>query len=91
MTTTSRATHDNTDNKPTHIAFVTREIKGSERSSIWTPCGAAWAHKDGKGFRIKLDAVPVNGVIELRLNDAKAANDGNPSSMWDDMPDGEAY
>jgi hypothetical protein len=27
---------------------------------------AAWAHKDGHGFNVTLDALPVNGRIVLR-------------------------
>ena len=32
----------------------------------WTEIGAAWLHKDGKGFSIKLQALPVDGRIVLR-------------------------
>jgi len=42
------------------------------------PCGAAWAHKDGKGFRLKLDAIPTGGVIELPL----ATNPDHEVNRW---------
>ena len=35
-------------------------------SGIWTKVGAAWAHKDGKGFDITLDMIPYNGRLKLR-------------------------
>lgn len=38
----------------------------------WTRIGAAWDHKDGKGFTLQLDLVPVAaGRIVLRANDPK--------------------
>ncbi|MBE2288950.1 MAG: hypothetical protein IAE95_05305 [Chitinophagaceae bacterium] len=49
---------------PTHIAYQVRE--GSKDKSYWTRIGAAWAHKDGKGFSIQLDCVPLDGRINLR-------------------------
>ena len=50
---------------PTHIAYQVRE--GSKDKSYWTRIGAAWAHKDGKGFSIQLECVPLDGKISLRL------------------------
>jgi len=32
-----------------------------------TSVGAAWAHKDGKGFNLKLETFPIDGRIVLRL------------------------
>ncbi|MGH1439765.1 MAG: hypothetical protein ACRBBR_06615 [Cellvibrionaceae bacterium] len=34
--------------------------------SHWNQVGAAWLHKDGKGFNLKLDSIPVNGKVVLR-------------------------
>lgn len=84
-TATAEPITQESSNKPTHIAYVTRQ---SGEKSFWSSCGAAWAHKDGKGFRIKLDAVPVSGVIELRLNDPKAPVDDNKID-WSDFSDVE--
>ena len=42
----------------------------------WTRIGAAWDHKDGKGFTLQLDLVPVAaGRIVLRDNDPKVINE----------------
>ena len=48
---------------PTHIAYQVRE--GAQKG-YWTRIGAAWAHKDGQGFSIQLDCVPLDGRISLR-------------------------
>lgn len=37
--------------------------------------GLALAHKDGTGFDIKLDAVPVTGQVVLRLKRHSAGQD----------------
>lgn len=56
-------------NRPSHIAYLVKQ--GAERA-FWTEIGVAWPHKDGCGLRLKLDAVPVGGVVELRLNEPSA-------------------
>lgn len=62
----------NEKTRPTLIAFAVRNFgsEGNEDSS-WLKVGAAWAHKDGKGFDVVLDAVPVGGRVVLRVNDPK--------------------
>lgn len=60
MTTTQTSTPPT----PTHIAYQVRE---NEKNSYWTRIGAAWAHKDGKGFNIQLECTPMNGRISLRI------------------------
>lgn len=63
-----------TDNKnsetaskaPTHAAYQVRDSKG-EGKGFWTRIGAAWQHKDGKGFNIQLECVPLDGRITLRV------------------------
>lgn len=53
--------------KPTHRAYTVKRIDhSSEQSrSLWTPIGAAWPLKSGNGFKLKLDATPINGEIIL--------------------------
>jgi hypothetical protein len=59
-------------NKPTHIAYAVRNFeKQGEPDSSWSRIGAGFLHKDGKGFDVVLDAVPVSGRIVLRLNEPK--------------------
>lgn len=61
-----------TPNKPTHYAYVVREREnGEKKSAMWLICGAAWAHKDGRGFNIELESVPMNGRIVLLVNEKR--------------------
>ncbi len=57
-------TENTTGKAPTHTAYQIRE--NGDRG-YWTRIGAAWAHRDGKGFNIQLDAVPLDGKITLRV------------------------
>ncbi|MGH6955285.1 MAG: hypothetical protein ACREEW_01315 [Caulobacteraceae bacterium] len=65
-----------TGRKPTHRLF---RVLGDGPDSIWTPIGAAWPNKDGLGFSIICDAVPLQGRIVLRViqdrDSRMAAND----------------
>ena len=53
-----------TNNSPTHTVYTIREI-GQDKSN-WFEIGSLWPHKDGKGFNICLDAVPVDGRLVIR-------------------------
>ncbi len=57
-------TQTNNSNAPTHIAYQVRE---NSQKGYWTRIGAAWANKDGKGFSIQLECVPLDGRINLRI------------------------
>lgn len=46
------------------------EVQGEKRTT-WNKIGTAWPHADGKGFRVVLKAVPVDGVVVLRLPEPK--------------------
>lgn len=49
--------------KPTHRLF---RVVGGGENSIWTPIGAAWPNKDGQGFSINCEAMPLSGRIVMR-------------------------
>jgi len=49
--------------RPTHRLF---RVIGDGKSSVWTPIGPAWPNKDGLGFNISCDLVPLQGRIVLR-------------------------
>jgi hypothetical protein len=58
------------DNKPNARAYTVR--KGSAGGKgFWTRIGSAWLHKDGKGFNVQLDALPVDGRLVVRAITAK--------------------
>lgn len=59
--------------KPTHYAYV---VTGEGDKRSWTRIGAAWSNRDGEGYNLILDAVPVNGRITLRVPSAKDAVEG---------------
>ena len=54
---------------PSLVAYQVREVK--EGKDFWTRIGSAWSHKDGKGFTVQLDAVPLDGRITLRRPEEK--------------------
>ncbi len=64
----SQATHPpapaEAPRRPTHRLY---RVNGEGSAAIWTPIGAAWPNKDGKGFNLNCDAVPLTGRIVLRL------------------------
>jgi hypothetical protein len=57
-------TPTNTGKSPTHVAY---QVRDGGQKGFWTRIGAAWQHKDGKGFNVQLDAVPLDGKIALRV------------------------
>ncbi len=62
--------------KPTHRLY---RVTGEGDAANWTPIGAAWPNKDGKGFNISCDAVPLQGRIVLRRIEARAQAEGGQS------------
>lgn len=48
-------------------SFTAYQVKTDrDEKSHFTKVGAAFAHKDGKGHTVTLDAMPVDGRIVLR-------------------------
>ena len=61
MTTTTATT------KPTHRVYAVTKRPTAEKAD-WTEIGAAWANRDGKGYNLKLNLIPLNGAeIVVRL------------------------
>jgi hypothetical protein len=58
-----------TGKKPAFIAYSVRERK--DKKARFTEIGVAFPHKDGKGFDILYDAVPLSGRITLRVQEPK--------------------
>ena len=56
--------------KPTHRLY---RVLGDGDAASWTPIGAAWPNKDGHGFNISCDAVPLQGRIVMRAITEKGA------------------
>lgn len=51
---------------PSHIAYQVRESKKGGKG-FWTRIGAQWPHKDGKGYDLQLECVPLDGRVSIRL------------------------
>jgi hypothetical protein len=56
---------DHSKKHPAYHAYVVRDGKNGEKG-FWTKLGAAWKSKDGKGFVLQLDCVPLDGRVVLR-------------------------
>jgi len=65
MTDTNTTTNSGSSRTPSHIAYQVRDREG--KKGIWTRIGSAWAHADGNGFNIQIEAVPLDGRISLRI------------------------
>jgi hypothetical protein len=54
--------------RPMFHAYTVRKYKkldGAE-DAFWTKIGAVFAHRDGKGYDVVLDCLPVDGRISIR-------------------------
>lgn len=49
--------------KPTHRIY---RVTGEDPKASWTPIGATWPNRDGAGFSIQCDAIPLTGRIVMR-------------------------
>jgi hypothetical protein len=63
-------------NKTTAKALPAHRVYGvsrnGEKNAVWTEIGAAWQHKDGRGFNLTFTARPLEGAqIVLRTPKAK--------------------
>jgi hypothetical protein len=56
--------------RPTHRIYSV--TKNGDSKANWQEIGAAWPHKDGKGFSLKFTAQALPGA-EIVLREAKAA------------------
>ena len=69
-------------NKPSHRVYAVAKRGDKSR---WQKIGAAWTHKDSKGFNLKLDYLPLNGAeLVLRVPDAAeaaTADEANSASI----------
>ena len=57
-------TTETASTRPTHRVYAVLKRKGHEKAT-WLEIGAAWPHRDGKGFAVKLDFIPRSPDAEL--------------------------
>jgi hypothetical protein len=53
-----------TTNRPTHRVYAVIKKVSSEKGT-WLEIGAAWPHRDGKGFSVKLNLIPFSDKAEI--------------------------
>ena len=53
------ATKKTESNRPDYRVYA---VTKNGDKSYWNAIGAAWSHKDGEGFNVKLDMLPLNGA-----------------------------
>ena len=58
-------------------AFTVRKSNDENKKDIWIAIGAAWPHRDEKGFDVILDALPLDGHIVLRVNEPRSEDKGH--------------
>jgi hypothetical protein len=68
---------------PTHRAYSVIRREGQD--DFWLNIGLAFAHKDGKGFNIMLQAFPLDGKIVCR--EATEADDTGEGGKQPDRPE----
>jgi hypothetical protein len=66
---TNTETGSKATRKPSHTAYSIRDREGKD--SKWTEIGVAFPHKDGRGFDILCDVVPLSGRITIRVQEQK--------------------
>jgi hypothetical protein len=65
-----------TKTRPTHRIYSVSK-KDGEAKQFWTEIGAAWPHKDGKGFNLKFKACPYgDSEVVIRVPRERAAVGG---------------
>ncbi|MEQ1716014.1 MAG: hypothetical protein ABL907_08525 [Hyphomicrobium sp.] len=56
-------------------------------SPFWLRLGNAITHKDGKGFSMSLQAMPISGLIVVRQYDDESEPAAMETSAHEQMPD----
>lgn len=63
-----------TSNQPSHLVYHV-EGRDDDEPNNWTQIGAMWPHKDGKGWNVQLQFLPIGttGKLTIRVNEPKDA------------------
>jgi Cytochrome C and Quinol oxidase polypeptide I len=64
-----RTHHDQADSLPSHRVYA---VTNEGKQKFWSAIGAHWAHKDGDGFSLKLDYLPLIPGAQIVLRNPKA-------------------
>jgi len=66
---TTETTETTASKLPAFIAYHVRDREGQK--AFFTRIGCAWKHKDGNGFNLQIETVPLDGRITLRVASEK--------------------
>lgn len=66
-------TSENPNNRPTHRVYAVAKKAGNQKG-FWTEIGAAWSHKDGKGFNVSLNFLPLDRDIEIVIREPQGGD-----------------
>jgi hypothetical protein len=67
MTTIDKEKSTPANTKLTHIAYSVRN-PGNGKKPIWIRIGGVFEHRDGHGFDVVCDVLPLDGRVTLRVN-----------------------
>lgn len=70
--------------KPYMLGYTVTAAKPGEKS-YWSKVGIAWAHKDGQGYNVEMDALPVDGKLVLRI---VSDDQDEAGELFEPTPDG---
>ena len=59
--------NENTAKDPSAPDYLAWHVTNKGEKSYWNKVGAAWKHRDGRGYSLQLETCPINGRIVLRL------------------------
>ncbi|MGA9580424.1 MAG: hypothetical protein WBR13_00465 [Allosphingosinicella sp.] len=59
--------------RPTHRLY---QVTGNGDDAFWREIGAAWPNKDGHGFSISYNVIPLHGRIVMRRIRERAEDGG---------------
>ena len=62
--------------KPAFRAYTV--IKRQDKDDYWLNLGVAFAHEDGEGFNLLLQALPIDGKVVLRTYKDEEEEDPKP-------------
>lgn len=76
--------HENEPDDPNAPDYIAWHVSGGGRrsrdKSRWTRIGAAWKHRDGRGFNVQLELLPASGgrIVLRSPKSGDAAEEAEP-------------
>ena len=51
-------------NRPTFVAYSVKQLPNQKE--VWREIGVGWKHQDRRGRTLKLDLMPIDGMVVIR-------------------------